>query len=128
LAAIASGSTITLDALGQGSVILYMRVKHSTAFRGTAISALTINVTNSATTQNKFTTNFDIYQAVADGNLQEVWCPPMGGLAAQTLYAYFNPTGAALSVMTAGVLNIDILMARVSTPTYTGFYGSGQVL
>jgi hypothetical protein len=71
-------------ALKQGSVILYIRVKHSVAFSGTGITAMKLRVGKSGGATNFFTPDFDVFQAVADGTLQETALVPMGRLAAMS--------------------------------------------
>lgn len=114
--------------LNQGSLILYIRIKHSVAFAGTSWTACTVSVGKSGGATNYFAPAFNIFQAVADGTLQETVMPPMGQLSACTLTVTFTSTGGNLNVCTAGTVNIDILALPVSTPTFTAAYFSGQVL
>src|SRR5262252_1185393 len=100
---------ITLDTLYQGSVVLYVRIKHSTAFSGGGLTALTVSVGKSGGSATFFAPAFNIFQAVADGTLQEnVATNGMGQLSAVTIQANFTATGANLSAITAGTVQIDI--------------------
>lgn len=114
--------------LNQGSFIVYIRIKHSVAFSGGTISAMTVAVGKTGGATNFFAPAFNIFQAVADGTLQETPTPPMGQLSACTLTATFTAVGGNVNTATAGVVNIDIAYVPVSTPTFTAAYGSGQVL
>jgi hypothetical protein len=104
-------------ALGQGSIPLYIRVKHFIAFSGGTLSALTVEVGKLGGATNFFTTAFNIFQAVADGTLQEVVGITAGQLSSITPTITFRPTGDALANITAGGVAIDILWAQVTTPS-----------
>jgi len=112
----------------QGSVILYIRVKHSVAFSGGGLTGLTVSVGKTGGATNFFTPAFNIFQAVADGTLQETYSPAMGQLSAVTPTVTFTPTGAALQAITAGVVNIDVLLAEVTTTLITSGQSSNAVL
>jgi len=127
--AAATTQTITLDTFNQGSVILYARIKHSVAFAGTAITAVTLSLGKSGGSTTFFLSAFNVFQTPADGTLEEaVITTGMGQLSACKLTATFTSVGGNLSAMTAGTVNIDVLVVPVSTPTYVGAYTSGQVL
>jgi hypothetical protein len=101
----------------QGSFLLYMRVKHSTSFTGGSLTGMTVSVGKSGGTTNFFTQPFNVFQAVADTTIQETFAQPMGQLSAVTPQVTFTPTGDTLAHCTAGVLNIDVAMFRVTTPS-----------
>ena len=121
--------TFTMDTLPQGSVILYVRVKHSVAFACSGTSTITPSVGKSAAL-TYFSTGLDVCQAVADTTLAETYATAMSKLSAMTLLLTFTPgtIGATLASATAGVVNIDILYAPALTPTFTSLYSSGAVL
>ena len=102
--------------LGQGSFILYTRVKHSTPFTGGSLTGMTVSVGKSSGAANFFTQAFNVFQSVADGTLQETFAQPMGQLTSVTPTVTFTPTGDKLANCTAGVLNIDMAVAVVTTP------------
>lgn len=100
----------------QGSMPVFVRVKHSVAFAGGSLSGMTVSVgktTGAATTQ--YTTAFNIFQAVADTTLQETANPTNGQLSAVTPTVTFTPTGDNCSAATAGVVNIDFLYYNMTT-------------
>ena len=109
-------NTTTAMTFPQGSFIIYTRVKHSTPFTGGSISAMTVSVGKSGGAVNFFTQAFNVFQSVADGTLQETFAQPMGQLSATTPTVTFTPTGDKVANCTAGVLNIDIAVAMVTTP------------
>lgn len=115
--------------LSQGSFILYVRIKHSVAFSGGGITAMTVQVGKSGGANNFFAPAFDVFQAVADGTLYEgLVTGGMGQLSAVTPNCTFTSVGANVSAATAGTVNIDICAVSLSTPTFTSQYSSGQVL
>ena len=116
--------TWTLGTLSVGAIIEYIRVKSSVAFSGGALSALVLRVGKSGGVTDFFVKDFDIMQAVYDGALVETFAPASGQLSAVTLAATLTPTGAACSVATAGVVNIDVLVTEVQTPATMPQYGS----
>src|SRR6266481_1187523 len=117
-----SGAKVfTLESYNQGSFLLFIRVKHSVAFAGGSISAMTISV-DKGSTAAFFAAAFDIFQAVADGTLTEVPMPPIGQLSGFTIKVTVTPTGDSCSAATAGQVNIDICSVSVTTPTYAGLY------
>lgn len=116
--ALISGSgakPVTLMSCPLGGMILGVRIKHSTAFAGGSISALTVSVgkTGSVT---YFTSTQDIFAAVADTTLLETALFKHGQLTALDLIATFTPTGDTVAACTAGVVNIDILYFDNTTP------------
>ena len=120
----AGAKTWTLATFPVGSIINYIRTKHSVAFAGPAITAVNLSVGKSGGPAAFFAPAFDILQAAYDGALQETFAPAMGQLSAVTLTATVTPTGANCSVMTAGVVNIDVLVDEVQTPATMPQYGS----
>ena len=121
-------NTTTALSLHTGSAILYIRVKHSVAFSGTGITAMKVRVGKSGGATNFFTTDFDVYQAVADGTLQETSLVPMGQLSGVTPTVTFTSVGGNVKAATAGVVNIDILWAEVTTTNTTPGQSSTAVL
>lgn len=99
----------------QGSMIMEMRVKHSVAFSGGSLTGMTVSVGKTGGAVNFFTPAFNVFQAVADGTLQETFAIPMGQLSPVTPTVTFTPTGDTCANCTAGVVNIDVLWCKVTT-------------
>jgi len=81
----------------QGSFILYTRVKASTPFTGGSLSAMTVSLGKSGSANNFFTQAYNVFQAVADGTLQETFAQPNGQLSSYTPTVTFTPTGDTLA-------------------------------
>jgi hypothetical protein len=124
----AGAKTFNVTTLTQGSFILYIRVKHSVAFAGGALSAMTVSIGKSGAATNFFVAAFNVFQAVADTTLSETATPAIGQLSSCTVTITFTPTGDTCANVTAGIVQVDIAQANVTTPTYTGLYSSGAVL
>ena len=114
-------NTSTAWTIPQGSVVLYIRVKASTAWAGTSITSVKVRVGKSGAATNFFTGDYELTTTVADGTLQETFALPLGQLSAATPTITFTAVGGYLSAMTAGVVNIDMLLVPVTTPTTTPF-------
>lgn len=115
-------NTSTAWQIPQGSVVLYIRVKASTAWAGAAITSVKAKVgKTTGTATNWFTPDFELTTAVADGTLQETFSMPLGQLSAVTPTVTFTTVGANMTALTAGVVNIDMLLVPVTTPTTTPF-------
>lgn len=126
-----TAQTIALDTYPQGSVIVYIRVKHSVAFAGGSLTAMKVRVGKSTgvATTDFFVADFDIFQAVADGTLKETWATSMGQLSACAVTATFTPTGDSVSAATAGQVAIDVIVFPVTTPTTAaGLYAPAQTV
>jgi hypothetical protein len=122
-------NTSTAWKIPQGSVVLYIRVKASTAWAATpaSITSVKIRVGKSGAATNFFTGDYELTTTVADGTLQETFNLPLGQLSAATPTVTITAVGANLSTMSAGVVNIDMLLVPVTTPTTTP-YSSTNVL
>ena len=114
-------NTSTAWQIPQGSVALYLRVKASVAFAGTSITSLKARVGKSGGATNFFTNDFELTTTVADGTLQETFSLPLGQLSAVTPTVTFTAVGANMTALTAGVVNFDLLLVPVTTPTTTPF-------
>jgi len=110
----------------QGSFLLYTRVKHSTPFTGGSLTGMTVSMGKLGFANNFFTQAFNVFQAVADGTLQETFAQPNGGLAAYTPTVTFTPTADTLAHCTAGVVNIDVALFLMTTPAQ--YIANGIVL
>lgn len=105
---------LAMFTLAAGAIIMGVRVKHSVAFAGGSLSAMTVSVgkTGSLTF---FTSTQDIFQAVADTTVQETALFKHGQQTALAVVANFAPTGDNCSAATAGTVDIDVAMLVVST-------------
>jgi len=104
--------------LPSGSKILGVSVKASVAFTGGALTAMTVSlgVTGAVT---RFTSAWDIFQAVGDTVLQETALFKAGqGSSIAALIATFTPTTDVVQNCAAGQLNMDIFWLPMST-TFT---------
>ncbi len=108
--------TINLFTLGKGSKVLGVNIKHSVAFAGGTINAVTVSVGSAIVGAAGFAAAYDIFAAVANTSLQETAGFKSGGYDAQTVYAVFTSTAGNLDTATAGSVDIDILVADVTTP------------
>lgn len=116
LSAAALTKDITLFTLPRAGKILGVFVKHSVAFGGGSISAVSVSVGKSGST-TFFTSAFDILQAVADTTVQETALFKGGQLTALPIVARFTSVTANLSALTAGSVDIYVLYLPVSTPS-----------
>lgn len=105
-------NSINLFLLPAGGVIHATKIKHSTAFAGTAITAYTISIGISGTVA-KYGSAFDVFQAVSNTAFQvsAVTGSENNGAGTQIL-ATATSTGANLSASTAGVVDIWALLSK----------------
>jgi len=108
-----AGPTLTF---GQGSVVLYLRVKQYASFTGGSLTGMTVGIGKGSSNNFFNLTPFNVFQAVGDTTLQETTGIPMGQLSSVTPTITFTPTGDLLSNCTAGGLAVDIIWAGVTTP------------
>lgn len=102
---------ITLFSLLAGGVVHGIKLKHSTAFAGTAITAVTLAVGN-AITADKYSTAFDVLQAVADTTFilaSGIQTESHG--SATNILLTVTTTGANTSALTAGVVDVWALLS-----------------
>ena len=96
----------TLFSLPAGGVIEYARIKHSTQFAGTGITALVASVGVAGET-DKYSQEFDLLQATGD-NVEVLDFLPgtEGHAAAANILLTLTATGADLDQLSAG--NVDV--------------------
>jgi len=97
--------TVASNLIPANGEITSLRIKHSTAFSGTAITAMTVSL-GDGTTTNIYAPAFDVFQAVANTTL---W--PDGGAmtttsAEHSLTATFTSVGANLTAISAGSVDV----------------------
>lgn len=97
----------------QGGVLLGVRIHHTTAFSGGAITAMTVSVGKSGSNAF-FASAFDVFQAVGDTTLQETSLFKAGGINAVPVTATFTSIGANVNAATAGSVDIYLCLLNVS--------------
>ena len=103
---------VELATLGEGEVLLGVKIKHSVAFAGTSITSVTASVGISATPA-KYATAFDILQAVANDTFQlSQGFFEENHAGGTSVIAKFTAVGANLSALTAGSVDIWLLVAK----------------
>ena len=105
--AASTSQTITLanNAIPAGGQITALRVKHSTSFSGTSITALTVSL-GDGTTSNIYAPAFDVYQTAGNTVFYDDGGAFASTAAQHSLYATFTSTGADLSAISAGAVDI----------------------
>ena len=109
LAVAANTANVTLSvSIPAGGCIHAVKIKHSTAFTATSLTALTVSVGNAGAT-SKYASAFDVMSAVSSTNYQltnELFGEDH--LAATPCVATFTSTGALLNALAAGTGAVDI--------------------
>ena len=109
----------TLLTLPAGGKILGVTIKHSTAFAGTAVSAVTISVGDTNSTFDQYASAFDIFQATGATTYQDSSEFKSTTSVSSTVSAHFiantNFGSGAATVLTQG--SVDISVCWVGTPT-----------
>ena len=109
----ADNPTLTFQIPAYGK-ILGVGLKTTVAFTGGSLSAMTMSLgVHGALT--RFTSAYDVFQAVGDTVLQETSLFKLGQASATALAVSFTPTGDTCANCTAGSLFLDILFLDVST-------------
>lgn len=110
--------SVAMFTLPVGAVILGVRAQTVTAFTGGSLSAMTLLVGKSGTT-NYFTSAFDIFATASDTTVQETALFKHGNKAALAVIATFTPTGDTVAAATAGQVDVDVWYGNVTTDTTT---------
>lgn len=111
-----TSEAVTLFTLGAYSAILGVRIHHTTAFAGTSVTAMTVSVGSSVVGAAGFASAYDVFQTVGDTVIQESTQFQAGTIAASTVQATFTSTGGDMDVMTAGSVDVEVLIMDVTTP------------
>lgn len=98
----------TLFTLPAGGRVTGVAIKHSTAFTGGGLSAMTVSVGVSGTVTAYSISAFDIFQAVANTTMLLADNFNSTTNASQTVIAQFNSTGANVSAATAGSVDLEV--------------------
>lgn len=108
IAAAATTDTETLVSLPQKTIIEYIVIKHSTAFAGGSVSALTVDVGDSADA-DRFISAFDVMQTVGEAASETVSVIYIGAFASATnIILTATATGDNLDQLTAGSVDVWI--------------------
>jgi len=106
IAAAATSDTETLLSLSSKTLIEYVVIKHSTAFVGGSVSALTVDVGDSGDA-DALISAFDVMATVAESASETVSVIYIGAFASATdIIATFTATGDDLDQLTAGSVDI----------------------
>lgn len=110
----ATSLSVTLFSLVAGGIISGIKIKHSTAFAGAAISAVTMEVGTVGTT-DLYAPAFDVLQATGAGvfSLSGV-LGSESHTAATNILVTARSTGANLSALSAGVVDIWALLSKAT--------------
>lgn len=109
----ATTNSVTLFTLPAQGKITGLTIKHSTAFAGTSITAVTASVGKSGST-SAYAAAFNILQAVSSTAFQDDGGHFSADFASHAVTATFTSTGANLSALTAG--SVDIWACTVTLP------------
>lgn len=110
----ATTNTITLFSLIAAGIVHEVKIKHSTAFAGGSINAMTLSVGISGTV-DKYASAFDVFQAVSATAFElsdALGTESHTGATNITITA--TSTGANLSALTAGVVDVWALLSVAS--------------
>jgi hypothetical protein len=111
LATAATTNNITVATLPAGGVVEAVKIKHSAAFTGGAISAYTVSVGITGTL-NKYAAAYDVFQAPSATAMQLSTTQGTESHTATTaLKIAATSTGANLSAATAGSVDVWIKMS-----------------
>ena len=107
LTAAATTEDETLFELQSGHKVSGVFVKHSTAFAGGSLTAMTVSVGDSSST-TFYTAAFDVFQAVGDTAFQDSDMFKSSTNAARNVLARFTATGDNVVNATAGSVDIRV--------------------
>jgi hypothetical protein len=108
-------NTVTLLALAARQMVAGLVIKHSTAFAGTSITALTVTVGDSVGGTTFYSDAlFSLTQAVSNTTFLVSNVQALASFAGSNLTATFTATGANLSALTAG--SVDFYVALATLP------------
>lgn len=113
---LANPSAGSLLQIPQGGKMLGLMVHATQPFAGTAITAASIAIGGVGLANNFFSNPFDVFQPVANNTLLEVSMFKSGSIAPVTINYTFTVIGANLTALTAGSVDVYILIVNVSTP------------
>lgn len=104
----ATSATKTIFSLAAKTVIEYIVVKHTTAFSGGSVSALTLDI-GDASDADELLASYNLMATVSDTAWESVSVIYLGSFASATnIVATFTATGANLDQLTAGSVDIYV--------------------
>ena len=104
--------TVATNLIPASGSIVELRIKHSTAFSGTAIAGMSVSL-GDGTTTNVYAPDFNVFQAVANTTLWTDFGAGATTAAQHSLTATFTSTGANLSAISAGVVVIHACVRQL---------------
>lgn len=108
IAVASTSATSTILSLASKTVIEYIVVKHTTAFSGGSISALTLDL-GDASDADELLASYDLTAAVADSTFTTVSTVYVGSFASATnIVATLTATGDNLDQLSAGSVDIYV--------------------
>ena len=116
LTAGATTQAINLWTLPAGAKVIGSYVKHSEAFAGGSISAMTVSVGKSTGGATFYTAAFDVYQAVAATTFQDTDQRESPTTAADVVTANFTSTSDNVVNATAGSVLIRLTVEYLVAP------------
>lgn len=110
----AKSQTIELMKLSKGSIVWGVRIKTSTAFAGTNITAVTLEIGSKvASDTDKFVQAYSIAATVADTTFSATPLFAAGTYGEDVVTATIKTTGGNVSAMTAGQVAIDVVVLEM---------------
>ena len=105
-----AGLTQTINLLSTSSrtKVCGVAVKHTAAFTGGTVSAMTVSVGDAAGSATTYTATFNIFQAPGNTVFQDTVEMLSATYAASTIQAFFTATGGNLNTLAAGSVDFDI--------------------
>jgi hypothetical protein len=105
--------TINLVATGTRVKSCGVSVKHTAAFTGGTVSAMTVSVGDAAGSATTYTATFNIFQAPGNTVFQDTAELTSATYAASTIQAFFTATGGNLNTLAAGSVDFDICTVTI---------------
>lgn len=105
----ATANAVTVVSLTARQMVCGVVEKHTTAFAGTSITGLTVTIGDSNGTSTTYSpVAFNVLQTVSNTAFVANNVIGMASFAGGTIQANFTATGANLSALTAGSLDLDV--------------------
>jgi hypothetical protein len=105
-----AGLTQTINLVTTGTRVKScgVSVKHTAAFTGGTVSAMTVSVGDAAGSATTYTATFNIFQAPGNTVFQDTTELTSATYAASTIQAFFTAVGGNLNTLAAGSVDFDI--------------------
>lgn len=109
-----TSNAVTIVSLTAGQAVCGLVEKHTTAFAGTSISGLTVTIGDSNGTSTTYSpVAFNLLQTVSNTAFVANNVVGMASFAGGNIQANFTSSGANLSALTAGSLNVDVCIVSL---------------